>query len=165
MQVRITLLATLALVGLSPGWAMAQGLARGEVPSRPVGFSASAGIGGGGVVAGSSLFELEVVGGLHVGFGFSPELGLALGIEPVAHVAVRPGLHYAIPETPFYARLAFDAGSPEGSLRWRWLMLGAGGELRFTDVLGGYAELDTGVPIGSGAGVPLLVRAGLFLSY
>ena len=65
----------------------------------------------------------------------------------------------------FYARLAADAGSPGGNMHWRWILLGFGAELRFTRLLGGYAELDGGVPLTGGAWVPILVRLGIFLTF
>jgi hypothetical protein len=38
--------------------------------------------------------------------------------------------------------------------------VGVAGEVRWTSLLGLYAEVDTGAPLSSRAGLPLLVRAG-----
>jgi hypothetical protein len=86
-----------------------------------------------------------------------------LGVAPHTYAGLRLGLRYAVPETPFYARAALDASTESGTARWRWLLGGAGAEVRLTDVLGGFAEADLGIPLVSGAGVPVLVRAGVTL--
>jgi len=159
----LALAAALACSAVAPAPAPAR-----DVPGRPVGFTVSADLGGGAELAhGSStgLLEMELTAGYHVGKGFSPEMSLVLGLAPGTYIAVRPGLHYAFQETPFYLRAAFDAGSAGGTMRWRWLLAGGGAELRLTDVVGGYAEIDLGVPLGPSSGVPLLTRAGIFLSF
>jgi hypothetical protein len=45
-------------------------------------------------------------------------------------------------------------------MRWRWLMVGAAWELRFTSEFALFAEVDSGIPLGSDVGVPLLLRGG-----
>jgi len=138
---------------------------------RPIGFTVSADVGGGGELGSGSaygtpsLFEVEVTAGYSLALGFAPELSLELGTSPKAYFAIRPGLHWAVPGTPFYLRGAVDAATQIGYLEWRWVLVGAGLELRFSDAVGFFAEGDTGFPLESGAGVPLLVRAGAFYSF
>jgi hypothetical protein len=154
--------ATFASAALVPARATARD------PARPVGFTVTADLGGGAEVGSggsTGIFELELTAGYHVGKGFSPELSFVLGLDPGTYFAIRPGLHYAFYETPFYLRMAFDAGSPGGEMHWRWLLAGGGVELRMTDVVGGFAEIDLGVPISTSSGVPFLARAGVFLSF
>jgi len=159
----LALAAALASSALAPARATAR-----DVPARPVGFTVSADVGGGaelGSGGSTGIGEMELTAGYHLGKGFSPELSLVLGLAPGTYFAVRLGLHYAFNETPFYLRVAFDAGSPGGSMHWRWLLAGGGVELRLTDVVGGFVEIDLGVPISPSSGVPLLARAGIFLSF
>jgi hypothetical protein len=159
----LALAAALACSTLAPARSPAR-----DGPGRPVGFTVSADLGGGaevGRVGSTGLGEMELTAGYHVGRGFSPELSLALGLSPGTYLAVRPGLHYAFSETPFYLRVAFDAASPGGTMRWRWLLAGGGVELRLTDVVGGFAEIDLGLPISPSSGAPFLARAGIFLSF
>lgn len=138
---------------------------------RPIGFTVSADVGGGGQLGagsaygGSSVFEFEATAGYYLALGLAPELSLDLGTSPKVSFAIRPGLHWSIPETPFYLRGAVDAATQIGYLNWRWVLLGAGLELRFSDAVGFFAEGDTGFPLVTGAGVPLLVRAGAFYSF
>ncbi|HVP69613.1 MAG TPA: hypothetical protein VMT17_20350 [Anaeromyxobacteraceae bacterium] len=138
---------------------------------RAVGFTLSMDVGGGGQPgAGSaydppSLFEIEVTGGYYIGLGFAPELSLVLGMSPGVYFAIRPGLHWAVPGTPFYLRAAVDAATQIGYLEWRWVLLGGGLELHVSDAVGFFAEGDTGIPLVAGAGVPLMVRAGAFYSF
>jgi hypothetical protein len=141
---------------------------RARDAARPMGFTVSADIGGGaelGRAGSTGIGEMELTAGYHVGGGFSPELSLVLGFSPGTSFAIRPGLHYAFHETPFYLRAAFDASTARGSMQWRWLFVGVGAELRLTDVVGGFAEADLGVPISPSSGAPLLARAGIFLSF
>ena len=139
--------------------------------SRPVGLIVSADLGGGGQLGTGSaydppgIFELEVGVAYEVFFGLAPQLSMALGMAPGASFAIRPGLEWFIPETPFYVRAAFDASTQVGYLAWRWLLLGGGAAIRVTDVLGFMIEGDSGVPLSSGAGVPLIVRAGAFARF
>lgn len=134
--------------------------------SGPVGLVLSADIGGGGQVgAGSaydppSVFELEVGVAYEVFFGLAPQLSMVLGMSPGTSFAIRPGLEWFIPETPFYLRAAFDASTQVGYLEWRWLLLGGGFALKITDVLGFMVEGDSGFPLANGVGVPILIRAG-----
>lgn len=138
---------------------------------RPVGFTLSADLGGGGQLGSGSryqppsLFEFEATAGYYVGLGLSPELSFVLGMSPGTYFAIRPGLHFAVPQSPFYVRVAVDAATQIGYLEWRWVLLGGGLELRLTDAVGFYGEGDTGVPLSAGVGVPLMVRAGAFYSF
>ena len=151
--------------------APAPAAAQASQGQRPVGFTVSASLGGGGQLGTGSayeppaLLELEATAGYYVGLGLAPELSLALGLSPGTYVAFRLGVHWAIPETPFYLRGALDASSQTGSLDWRWFLVGGGFELRLTDVVGFFAEGDTGFPVVAGAGVPLMLRAGAFFSF
>jgi hypothetical protein len=159
---------TLALAAALASAALAPARTPARDPARPLGFTVSADLGGGaelGSNGSTGLFEMELTAGYHVGKGFSPELSFVLGLDPGTYFAIRPGLHYAFQETPFYLRVAFDAGSPGGDMHWRWLLAGGGVELRMTDVVGGYVEIDLGVPLSASNGVPLLARAGVFLSF
>jgi hypothetical protein len=111
------------------------------------------------------VFELEVGVAYEVFFGIAPQVSMVLGMSPGASFAIRPGLEWFLPETPFYLRAAFDASTQVGYLQWRWLLLGAGFALRITDVLGFMVEGDSGFPLASGVGVPLLLRAGAFVRF
>jgi hypothetical protein len=150
------------------------GVARPADPpsgSGPVGLIVSADIGGGGQLgAGSAysppgVFEFEVGVAYEVFFGIAPQLSMVLGMSPGTSFAIRPGLEWFIPETPFFLRAAFDASTQVGYLEWRWLLLGAGLAITITDVLGFTLEGDSGLPLASGVGVPLLVRAGAFARF
>jgi len=162
-------IAALALLAAAPSPARADSGSPG--PRRPIGFTVSADLGGGGQLGvGSkyeppSLFELEVTAGYYFALGLSPEFSLVLGMSPGTYFAMRPGLHWAVPDTPFYIRAAVDVATQIGYLEWRWILLGGGFELRVTDTLGFFAEGDTGIPLVAGAGVPLMVRAGAFFSF
>jgi hypothetical protein len=139
--------------------------------TRPIGLVLSADLGGGGQLGTGSaydppgVFELEVGVAYEVFFGLAPQLSMVLGMAPGASFAIRPGLEWFIPETPFYLRAAFDASTQVGYLAWRWMLLGGGAAIRITDVLGFLVEADSGFPLSSGAGVPLLVRAGAFARF
>ncbi len=145
-----------------------------EARQAPVGRSpitVSADLGGGGAVGTgreftpSGVFEAEVTASYLLGLGVSPELSLVLGLAPGTYVGLRPGLHVALPDMPFYVRAAIDLATPHDGLRARWLLLGGGAALRFTDALGGFAEVDTGLTLSTGFGVPFLLRAGAFVSF
>jgi hypothetical protein len=131
----------------------------------PLGLVLQAGIGGGGTVGGGSeytphgLFEGEVVAGWEAGMGIRPELGVVFGIAPRGHLALRPGVRYSPPELPFFLRGALDISTYPGG--WRWFLLGGGAEVRLTDVLGGFAEADAGIPLARNVGLGLLLRAGV----
>ncbi len=139
--------------------------------SGPVGLIVSADLGGGGQIGTGSaydppgIFELEVGVAYDVAFGIAPQLSMVLGMAPGASFAIRPGLEWFIPETPFYLRAAVDASTQVGYLAWRWMLLGGGAAIRVTDVLGFMLEGDSGFPLSSGAGVPLIVRAGAFARF
>jgi len=168
MARKTLLLAAAALLAL-PGTARPADPPPGG--SGPVGLVVSADVGGGGQLgAGSAysppaVFELEVGVAYEVVFGLAPQLSMVLGMSPGTSFAIRPGLQWFIPETPFYVRAAFDASTQVGYLNWRWLLLGGGFALRITDVLGFMVEGDSGFPLANGVGVPLLVRAGAFARF
>lgn len=153
----------LALVALVPLTASAQ---EGALAGTPTGLTGTVSLGGGGELgleAGKAgVFELEAAVGYEIpGTGIRPELAAALGLAPDSHVALRPGVRIALPGYPIQLRAALDAANPRnGDFGWRWLLVGVAGELRFTSVLGLYAEIDTGAKLSSRAGLPLLVRAG-----
>jgi len=128
---------------------------------------------GAGVEAGldtgkAGLLEAEATVGWDIegttarqGFVWRPELGLALGMAPDFHVALRPGFRVSVPGTPLWLRAAVDWSNARGQdPRWRWLLVGAAWEVRMTSVLGFYAEADTGVKLAGSAGLPILIRAG-----
>lgn len=143
--------------------------ARGQAGASdsPSGFVLTAGLGGGGSVGAASqytrtgVFEAELTGGWELPLGIRPELSMALGFAPRSYFALRPGLHVALPDLPFYARAAVDVSSVTGTTTWHWLLLGGGGELRFTDVAGLFAEADLGIPLRDGVGLGLLLRGGV----
>jgi len=162
---RHLLVASLALVGLLPSAGVAQEPAP---PGRsPTGLTATATLGGGaelGLEEGNKpgVLELEVAIGYEFpGSGVRPELGAVLGLAPDGHLGLRPGLRWSIPGVPLQFRAAADfTNARDTGLRWRWILLGVAAEVRFTSLFGLYGEIDTGVPIGSGSGLPLLVRGG-----
>lgn len=125
-------------------------------------------LGGGGALAGSksdasdaAIGELELGAGWALAQGFRPEAAILVGLAPSALLGIRPGLRYELPGNPFFVRGALDFAAPGGSWRMRWLLGGAGAELRFTDLVGAFAAADLGIPIASKAGFALLVRAGV----
>ncbi len=136
-------------------------------PGAPTGLVVSVDVGGGGTIGGgttytpSGIFEGEVGVGYELPMGLRPELGLVLGLAPRTHFAIRPGLHYDLPDLPFYARGALDWSTSRGSGGWRWLLVGGGGALRLTDVLGAFAEADLGLPLASATGLGVLLRVGV----
>lgn len=142
--------------------------ARADEPLPPMeaGFTATVALGGGGELGlrsgNAGVLELETALGWELrSVGLRPELAAALGVAPDGHLAVRPGVRWTIPGFPVQLRAALDASNARSShFRWRWLLLGAAGEIRLTGLLGLYGEIDTGAPLDSGAGLPLLLRAG-----
>jgi len=141
--------------------------ARAADDGPPSGLAASFSLAGGGELGldegeDAGLGELELVAGWELAaLGIRPEIGLALGIAPEGHVAIRPGVRWGIAGLPFAVRVAADASNVRGDgMRWRWLLVGIAAELRFTSLLGIYAEVDTGAPLNRDAGLPLLLRAG-----
>ena len=161
---RHLLLVAVAAVALSSS-ALAQ-----ETGPQPLstGLTASVSVGGGaelGLDQGegdAGVLEAEVAIGWELtSIGLRPELAAALGVAPDGHVALRPGVRWELPGLPIQLRVALDASNArDGDLRWRWLLVGAAGEVRFTSLLGLFGEIDTGAPLGSDSGLPLLVRAG-----
>ena len=138
-------------------------------PSRRLVLSADLG-GGGQLGTGSAydppgIFELEAGAAYEVVFGLAPQVTVVLGMAPGASFAIRPGLLWFVPGSPFYLRVAFDASTQAGPLSWRWLLLGGGAEIRVGGGLGFNVEFDGGVPLASGAGVPLLLRAGAMIRF
>lgn len=157
----------LALCTLAPALALAQPVpaarpARGDASGLVVSVDMGGGViaSGGAQYASAGLFEGELGAGYEVGLGLRPELSLALGLAPSTHLALRPGLHWDLPDLPIYVRGALDWSSIQGSGNWRWLLTGCGTAVQLTDVLGGFAEADLGLPLVDSAGVSVLVRAG-----
>lgn len=145
-------------------------LARAAPPGAPgpTGLTFAASLAGGGELGldpgegDEGVVEVEgIVGYEWAGPGLRGEVGLALGLDPDTHVAVRPGVRWSMPQLPLQLRVALDAAtSRESGLHWRWLMVGLAAEVRLTGLLGLYAEVDTGAPLSSEHGVPLLGRVG-----
>ena len=121
--------AALCAATAAPGVARAQGR---RAPAA-VGLTLAADIGLGGAAGTgtrytpSTVLEGEILVGYLVGKGLAPELGIVLGMSPGSYLALRPGLHYALPAMPFYARAALDLSTVRGYLQARWLLLGGGG--------------------------------------
>jgi hypothetical protein len=166
-------LAAVALLALSPALTLAQDqgapaspAASGLPEGAPTGLTGTVSLGGGGELGldqgKAGILELEAA----VGYEFQPvqirpELAIAFGVAPDDHVALRPGIRVTLPGYPIQLRAALDASNARTAhLAWRWLLVGVAGELRFTSLLGLYAEIDTGAKLSSDAGLPLLVRAG-----
>jgi hypothetical protein len=158
---RLAFVAAVALASALPA------AARAQAPSSPpVGLSLSASLAGGGefglAEGKAGLTELELVAGWYSERqGLAAELAAVVGNEPDHSVALRPGVRWRVAGTPLRVRLALDASDARDSgFGFRWILAGAVLETRLTSLLALYAELDTGVPLRSGAGVPLLVRGG-----
>jgi hypothetical protein len=158
---RHAFLAAVALASALPA------AARAQAPSSPpVGISLSASLAGGGefglAQGKAGLLEAEIAAGWSSERqGLGAELAAVIGNEPDRSVALRPGIRWRVSGTPLRVRLALDASDArDRGFGWRWLLAGAVLETRLTSLLGLYAELDTGVPLRSGAGVPLLLRGG-----
>jgi hypothetical protein len=134
--------------------------------SGPTGLTATVSMGGGGELGLSSgkagVLELEAAAGFELpSIGLRPELALAFGLAPDTNVALRPGVRWSIPEFPVQLRAAIDLSNARSNgLRWRWLLVGAAAEVRLTSLFGLFGEIDTGAPLNSKAGLPLLVRGG-----
>ncbi|HSN14708.1 MAG TPA: hypothetical protein VLT61_08760 [Anaeromyxobacteraceae bacterium] len=158
----LALVAALAV----PAAALAQDQGPGAAGGAPTGLAASFSFGGGaelGLEKGKAgVLEMEAAVGYEIGTtGIRPEMGAAFGLAPDSHVALRPGLRWTLPGFPIQLRAAVDASNARGAtFGFRWLLVGAAGELRLTSLLGLFAEVDTGAPLSSDAGLPLLVRAG-----
>jgi hypothetical protein len=153
-----------ALTALSPAAPTAQ--EPGAPAPVSTGLTASMSLGGGGEMGLSSgkagVLELEAAVGYEVAsIGLRPELAVAFGLAPDTNVAIRPGVRWSLPDIPIQLRAAIDVSNARGDgLRWRWLLVGAAAELRLTSLFALYAEVDTGAPLNSEAGLPLLVRGG-----
>jgi hypothetical protein len=133
----------------------------------PTGITVTASLGAGGELGlekgDAGVFELEGAVGYELSGGMvRPELAFALGVAPDSHVAVRPGVRFTLPSLPLQIRAALDAANSRGAsgLDWRWLLVGVAAEVRWTSLLGLYAEIDTGARLSSRAGLPLLFRVG-----
>lgn len=137
----------------------------------PAGLAVLASLGAGGELGlkkdlenqKAGVFELEAGVGYDLAGGvFRPELAAALGIAPDSHLAIRPGVRFGLPNLPIQVRVALDAATSRNAtgFDWRWLLVGVAGEVRWTSLLGLYGEVDTGAPLSSRAGLPLLLRAG-----
>jgi hypothetical protein len=137
----------------------------------PSGLTTAVSVGAGGELGleegKAGVVELEAAVGWEIeSVGLRPELAAALGVAPDTHVALRPGLRWTIPGFPVQLRLAIDASNARDTgFRWRWLLVGAAAEVRFTSLLGLFGEVDTGAPLGSEGGLPLLVRGGASLRF
>ncbi len=157
------ILLALALAALTPSSSSAQ---EGAPASSPTGLTVSFSLGGGGELGlsegKSGVLELEAAAGYEItSVGLRPEIALAFGLAPDTNVALRPGVRWSVPEFPIQLRAAIDWSNARGNgLRWRWLLVGAATELRLTSLFGLYGEIDTGAPLNSKAGLPLLLRAG-----
>ena len=134
----------------------------------PTGLTVLASLAGGGELGldkgSASVAELEGVVGYDVAGGaVRPELGATFGLSPDSHVALRPGVRLGLPNLPVQLRVALDASTSRGAtgLDWRWLLLGVDYEIRWTSLLGMYAEVDTGARLSTRYGLPLLVRVGV----
>lgn len=156
------LLPALVLAATLPGLASGQG----PVEPIPTGLTFTAALGGGGELGldhgREGVLEVEGTAGYEWSErGLRAELGAALGLEPDTHLALRPGVRWSMPGLPVQLRFALDAAtSRESGLHWRWLLVGLATEVRLTGLLGLYAEIDTGAPLSSAHGVPLLARGG-----
>lgn len=111
---------------------------------------------------GAGVSEIEATLGWEIeSLNLRPEVGVVLGLNPDTHVALRPGVRWILPSLPLQIRFALDASDArDRSLQWRWLLVGVAAEVRLTSVLGLFAGVDSGVPLSSEAGLPLLMRGG-----
>lgn len=156
----------LAVALAAPAASLAQEAGEGAAGGVPTGLTASLSLGGGaelGLEEGKAgVLEMEAAVGYEIGTsGVRLELAAALGIAPDSHVALRPGIRWTLPGFPVQLRAALDASNARGTaFGFRWLLVGAAGELRLTSLLALFAEVDTGAPLASDAGLPLLMRAG-----
>ncbi len=149
---------------LCPVSSSAQEATTNPAPGELAGLVVTADVGGGGTLGGDAphgLFESEVGVGYDLALGLRPELTLVVGVAPSSHVGLRPGLHYALTDLPLYVRAALDWSTQLSDRPCRWLLGGAGVELRLTDVMGGFAEMELGLPLGRDVGLGVLVRAGV----
>ena len=169
-MIRLAAVAGLAALAVAaPSRASAQEVSPiQEIP--PIGLTATLSYAIGGELGlagdedkgGSGVSEIEATLGWELeSLNLRPEMGIVLGLRPDTNVALRPGVRWILPRLPLQIRFALDASDArDRSLQWRWLLVGVATEVRFTSVLGLFAEVDTGAPLSSEAGLPLLVRGG-----
>lgn len=163
-MIRLASVAVLAALAVAaPSRASAQ-------EPRPIGLTATLSYAIGGELGlaededkgGSGVSEIEATLGWELeSLNLRPEMGIVLGLSPDTNVALRPGVRWILPTLPLQIRFALDASDArDRSLQWRWLLVGVATEVRFTSVLGLFAGVDSGVPLSSEAGLPLLMRGG-----
>lgn len=155
-------LALAVLATLAAGSAAAVDPASGLVFGAGVGGGVELGLGD--EKAGLAESELSL-GWEHAGTGVRPEVAFGIGLAPGTHVAIRPGLRWVAPTLPVQVRIAMDWSNARAEKRWRWLLLGAAFELRWTSAFSLFAGFDLGFPIGKDAGMPLLARGGAFFRF
>jgi hypothetical protein len=166
---RLRSLAALAATLLLAAPALAEeGAPAAPALGAPTGLTGTVSLGGGGELGldegegDAGVLELEAAVGWELSsVGIRPELAAAFGLAPDTHVALRPGVRVFLPGYPIQLRVALDAANArDRDFGWRWLLIGAAAEFRLTSLVGLYGEVDTGAKLSSGAGLPLLVRAG-----
>ncbi|BDG09370.1 hypothetical protein [Anaeromyxobacter paludicola] len=145
-----------------------RGARRQAAAEQPLGLALNLSLAGGGTAgtgsryANSRIAEVELAVGYELLDGLvRPELGLLVGTYPNTYVGLRPGLRAFLPATPIYGRAALDLADPSSVMRARWVLLGAGAELRLTDLVGLFGEVDVGAPLRHQMGFPALLRGGL----
>jgi hypothetical protein len=153
----LSALALAALAALAPS--------RAAAVEAPSGLVFSGGIGGGAELglAGekAAVAEAEFIAGWeHEPSGVRPELGVGLGLAPDGHLALRPGIRWLVPELPVQLRLAADWSTARDHKAWRWILVGAALELRWTSAFSLFVGADLGFPLNADAGLPLLIRGG-----
>lgn len=160
--VRLTTIALAALLAPAAAGAAQKEAAGAESPG---GLTVTGSLAGGSELGLSSgqagLLEAEAIVGYEFQpTGLRPELGAVLGLAPSGHLGLRPGLRWSLPAVPIQLRAALDWSNVRDDFAWRWLLLGAAGEIRMTSLFGLFVEFDTGAPLTGHAGVPLLLRVG-----
>jgi len=158
-------LAAILAVALHCLPAAAQAATSGTGPGA--GLTAFVTLGGGGAAGGSTgdgsrtgILAAELGAGWDLGGGWRPEAALLLGLAPDTYLGLRPGVRYSLQSMPFFFRGALDFANPSSSWRMRWILAGAGAELRITDQLSVYGEADAGIPVASKAGFLIELRGG-----
>jgi len=141
--------------------------AQAVAPGTGSGLTGFASLGGGGAASGSvgdgsntGILAAELGAGWDLGGGWRPEAALLVGLAPRTYLGLRPGVRYSLQDMPFFFRGALDFANPRSSWRMRWVLAGAGAELRITDQLSLYGEADAGVPVSSKAGFLFELRGG-----
>jgi hypothetical protein len=157
-------LAAILAIALSAVPAAAQSTAPA---TGPTGLTAFVSLGGGGAASGSvgdgsksGILAAELGAGWDLPGGWRPEAALLLGLAPDTYLGLRPGVRYSLQSMPFFFRGALDFANPRSSWRMRWILAGAGAELRITDQLSIYGEADLGIPVASKAGFLVELRGG-----